>query len=121
VLLTLLRNTEFKADRMAASLHGDFSTATDLADYLVRQGLPFRQAHEVVGRLVAQCIAEGKGIEDLTLAELTAASDLFSGAGDADLGSARSSADARESYGGTGRKAVLAQLDEARALLPQGA
>ena len=52
---TLLQNTTFRTDRMAAALRGDFSTATDLADYLVRQGLPFRQAHEVVGKLVAQC------------------------------------------------------------------
>ena len=53
----LLQNTSFQAERMAAALRGDFSTATDLADYLVRQGLPFRQAHEVVGKLVAQCVS----------------------------------------------------------------
>jgi argininosuccinate lyase len=58
VLNTLLSNTRFRADRMRQALHGDFSTATDLADYLVRQGLPFRQAHEVIGKIVAQCVAE---------------------------------------------------------------
>jgi argininosuccinate lyase len=117
VLLTLLKNTKFKTERMAASLHGDFSTATDLADYLVRQGLPFRQAHEVVGKLVAQCIQAGQGLEDLSRDDLVKASELFAGGDATGLGSARSSADARESYGGTGRSAVLAQLEEARAKL----
>ena len=112
---TLLQNTSFRTDRMAAALRGDFSTATDLADYLVRQGLPFRQAHEVVGKLVAQCLAAGHGLEDLTHADLAAASDLFAGA-DADaLTNPRGSADAREAVGGTGRASVEWQLNQARA------
>ena len=111
---TLLQNTTFRTDRMAAALRGDFSTATDLADYLVRQGLPFRQAHEVVGKLVAQCLSSGRGLEDLTSDELAAASALFAGADAASLTSPRGSADARESAGGTGRAAVDAQLTQAR-------
>ena len=99
---------------MAAALRGDFSTATDLADYLVRQNLPFRQAHEVVGKLVAQCLSSGRGLEDLTADELAAASELFSGADPDSLTSPRGSADARESAGGTGRAAVDAQLTLAR-------
>ena len=59
VMNTLLQNTEFKTEKMAASLRGDFSTATDLADYLVRQALPFRQAHEVVGKIVGECVRRG--------------------------------------------------------------
>jgi len=117
VLLTLLRNTKFKAARMASSMRGDFSTATDLADFLVRKGLPFRQAHEVVGKLVGQCVQAGKGLEDLTPEDLHAASELFEGDGVTELGSTRGSADARESYGGTGRGAVLNQLGEAKARL----
>ena len=117
VLLTLLRNTRFKTDRMASAMRGDFSTATDLADFLVRKGLPFRQAHEVVGKLVGQCVQEGKGLEDLTPEDLHEASVLFEGDGVSELGSARGSADARESYGGTGRGVVLNQLAEAKARL----
>jgi argininosuccinate lyase len=114
---TLLQNTSFKTDTMANALHGDFSTATDLADYLVRQGLPFRQAHEVVGKLVAQCLSEGRGLEDLTSEDLAQASSLFVGVDAAALTGPRGSADAREATGGTGRSAVLTQIEQARGLI----
>jgi len=117
VLGTLLANSTFKADRMAASLRGDFSTATDLADYLVRQGLPFRQAHEVVGKIVGRCVSLGLALEDLSEHDLVEASPLFHGAPVASLVSASGSADARNSYGGTGRDAVDVQLVNAKAWL----
>ncbi len=117
VLNTLLQNTTFNTARMAGSLRGDFSTATDMADYLVRQNLPFRQAHEVVGKLVGACTRNGRVLEDLTMEELTAASGLFSGANAQDLVSPRGSADARLSEGGTGAASVAAQIGKARALL----
>ncbi len=120
VMDTLLRNTEFNAARMAGALRGDFSTATDLADYLVRQGLPFRQAHEVIGKIVGDCVRSGRGLEDLTRADLASASPLFSEADPALLASPRGSADARETFGGTGRAAVQAQLGRARARLLRG-
>lgn len=116
VLKTMLENTQFKADKMAASLRGDFSTATDLADYLVRQGLPFRQAHEVVGRLVGSCVSKRQGLEDLTADDLAAASPLFAGSDIAALVSPRGSADARGALGGTGRDAVESQLTQATEL-----
>ncbi len=115
VMNTLLQNTEFNSDKMAASLRGDFSTATDLADHLVRQNLPFRQAHAVVGKIVADCLRRGIALEDLTEDDLTAASPLFGGADPAALVSPRGSADARAAFGGTGRQAVEAQLALARA------
>ena len=114
VMNTLLQNTEFKAEKMAASLRGDFSTATDLADYLVRQELPFRQAHEVVGKIVGECVRRGIALEDLTEDDLVAASPLFAGADPAKLVSPRGSADARAAFGGTGRDAVEKQLRQAR-------
>lgn len=114
VINTLLQNTQFNAERMAAALHGDFSTATDLADALVRRGLPFRQAHEVVGKLVGDSVRTGRVLEDLTLDDLEAASALFADVDSAALVSPRGSADARAAYGGTGREAVTAQLDCAR-------
>ena len=117
VMNTLLHHTKFNAEKMAASLRGDFSTATDLADYLVRQNLPFRQAHEVVGKIVGDCVRTGRALEDLTSEELTAASPLFAGADPAALVSPRGSADARIAYGGTGRDAVEAQLWDAKARL----
>jgi argininosuccinate lyase len=114
VMNTLLQNTQFNIERMASALHGDFSTATDLADYLVRQGLPFRQAHEVVGKIVGECVRTGRVLEDLSSGDLQAASSLFADADPAALASPRGSADARAAYGGTGREAVIAQLDCAR-------
>ncbi len=114
VMNTLLQNTTFQTERMAAALHGDFSTATDLADYLVRQGLPFRQAHEVVGKIVGDCARSGRVLEDLTRKDLIAASPLFADADPAALASPRGSADARAAFGGTGRAAVQAQLDHAK-------
>ena len=119
VLDTLLQNTEFNTGRMAGSLRGDFSTATDLADYLVRQNLPFRQAHEVVGKLVGACVAGGRVLEDLTNEELAAASPLFIGVDGAALVSPRGSADARRAEGGTGAASVAAQIGKARALLEE--
>ena len=119
VLNTMLRHTEFQTEKMAASLRGDFSTATDLADYLVRQGLPFRQAHEVVGKLVGVCVNRGIGLEDLTEPDLTAASPLFAGSDPEALISARGSADARAAAGGTGRGAVETQMQQAKTILRQ--
>jgi argininosuccinate lyase len=115
-LLVMLKNTRFNSERMAAALRGDFSTATDLADYLVRQVLPFREAHEVVGKIVLDCSQRGRALEDLTAGDLAMFSPLFAGA-PMDLTSARASANSRESAGGTGRESVLAQLAQARAAL----
>ncbi len=117
VMNTLLQNTQFNAERMASSLHGDFSTATDLADYLVRQDLPFRQAHALVGKIVGECVRSGRALEDLTQEDLLAASPLFAGVDPAALVSPRGSADARGADGGTGRDAVENQLQHAKARL----
>ena len=54
-----------------------FINATDCADYLTKKGMPFRDAYTVTGKLVASCTAQGKTLEDLSIAELKAASDLF--------------------------------------------
>lgn len=73
----MLIKADWKTDRMAASLAGDFSNATDLADDLVRKGLPFREAHEVIGRLVRMCLDQKKALENLTLPELKSISPMF--------------------------------------------
>lgn len=64
-------------DKMAQAVSKDFSNATDLADYLVRKGLPFRQAHEVVGKCVAYAIHQGKFPPEISLDEYKQFSDLF--------------------------------------------
>lgn len=62
---------------MEQAVSKDFSNATDLADYLVRKGLPFRQAHEVVGKCVAYAIHQGKFLPEISLEEYKTFSALF--------------------------------------------
>lgn len=73
----MLRTMKFRKDRMAASAMSGFTNATDAADYLVGKGMPFRDAHEVIGRLVLYCIGKNTSIDALTLDELKAISDKF--------------------------------------------
>jgi argininosuccinate lyase len=112
----MLRDVTFHADRMGGALHGDFSTATDLADALATDGIPFREAHEIVGKVVRSCIGRGIGLEDLTLFDLKAHDERFTErALTAVLPNA--SANARLSRGGTATPAVREQLLLARAAL----
>ena len=73
MILTMTVNV----DKMQQAVSKDFSNATDLADYLVRKGLPFRQAHEVVGKCVAYAIMNDKFLPEITLEEYKEFSDLF--------------------------------------------
>lgn len=73
----MLATMKFKKDRMAASAVNGFTNATDAADYLVNKGVPFRDAHGIIGRLVLYCIEKDKAIDDLSLKELQAISDKF--------------------------------------------
>ncbi len=99
-----------KADRMRECAHEGYMAATDLADYLVGKGMPFRQAHGVAGRTVAYCVQAGVKLQELTLDELRAQCDLFDEDVfdwvDIDNVVAR-----RDTYGGTGHEAVAAQMD----------
>ena len=66
----MLKTACWNKEKMQAALVGDFSNATDLADYLVRQGMSFRQAHEVVGKVVQYCLQKKLNLENITLSEL---------------------------------------------------
>ena len=94
--------------------------ATDVADYLARKGLPFRQAHRIAGQLVLECDRRGCDLADLTLADFQAASPLF----EEDITRSLdipSIVAARTTEGGTGKEALLAQLELARTRLEQDA
>lgn len=67
----------FKRERMASASRLDHTGATDLAEYLVIKGMPFRQAHEVVGGIVREAVSQGKNIDDLSTADLRSHSKLF--------------------------------------------
>ena len=73
----MLSSMKFNKDVMEKSAMRGFTNATDAADYLVGKGVPFRDAHGIIGRLVLHCIDAGKGIEELTLKELQEFSDRF--------------------------------------------
>ena len=77
VFTGMFKTLKFRKDVMHAGAGGGFANATDAADYLVKKGLPFREAHEVLGRLVLHCIKENKALLDLPLAELKEFSPLF--------------------------------------------
>lgn len=112
----MLRTAKFSSERMAKSLEGDFSNATEIADYLAAKGLPFRQAHEVSGRTVKYCTENGKRIETLTLTELKAIDSGFS-EDVLPLLSHYAAMKARKSEGGTGIEAVSAQIQRAESSL----
>ena len=73
----MLATMKFNKERMYASANGGFTNATDAADYLVNHGVPFRDAHGIIGRLVLYCIEQDKAIDELSLDELKAISPVF--------------------------------------------
>lgn len=93
-----------------------YSNATDLADYLARKGVPFREAHHVVGSMVNYCIKHGKKLDDLTIEEYKQFNDKI----EEDIRheiALDTCVKARKSYGGTAPEAVQHQLDVAREVL----
>lgn len=117
-LTGLVSHLRWRPERIRAALCGDFSNATDLADHLVRKGMPFREAHEVVGKIVRYCIEKGKTLEDLDAAELVRFSPLFQGA-DPSAFDHRRVVEARLTAGGTAPGRVREQLAMARAIIDE--
>jgi len=94
----------------------DFSCATEIADYLVKKSMPFRDAHKLVGKIVRYCIDNKKYLHDLTHSEFKTFSNLFS-KDILDFTSPHSSVKAKSSAGGTCLKNVRAQIEKAEHLL----
>ncbi len=116
VAAEMVRTLAFDHQAMRAAAWDSFALATDVADYLVERGVPFRDSHRIVGELVRWCIDEGKTLAELTLEELRERSDSFDDGYfeivDLDAAVAR-----KLSYGGTAAGRVNAQLDGARTRL----
>ena len=109
VYARLIRGMKIRRENMRRAVEEDFSNATDLADYLVRKNLPFREAHAVSGRAVHLCIERGIYLKDLSLEDLKKLSPLF----EADVKEAitpESCVKNRISYGSTGYDEVKKQL-----------
>jgi argininosuccinate lyase len=101
---------------MEKATNEDFSNATELADYLATKGMPFRAAHEVVGKLVLHCIENGKFLLDVTMEEYQAASTLF-GEDIYDVLKPKTVVDRRNSSGGTGFMQVKAAIKKAESII----
>jgi len=116
VYASMLRGMKVNDKVMDAAVRNDFSNATDMADYLVKKGLPFRQAHEVVGKCVAYCLGQSKWLMDLSLAEFKQFSPLF----ETDILEAikvETCVNARNSYGGTSSTGVEKEFTVAEVIL----
>ena len=116
--ILLREGLEFRTQRLAEAVAEDFSNATDVADYLAARGVPFREAYNLVGKVVKTSIAAGKLLKDLKLEEWQELHPAFA----ADIYEAispRQVVAARNSYGGTGFVQVRKALIAARAQLAQ--
>ena len=115
VMIPMIATMSVRADNMRHAAQSGFINATDLADYLVKKGLPFRSAYKVAGQTVAYCIANGKVLETLTMEEYKSFHDLF----DTDVYQAidlDTCVNLRISEGGTSVASVEAQIAHLRAL-----
>ena len=112
----MLSTLTFQEDVMRSGAAGGFTNATDAADDLVKKGLPFRQAHEVIGKMVLHCVQTGQALHELTLQELTGFCPLI----EADFYEAidlMRCVNDRKLPGGPAEEAVLAHIEQGKALL----
>jgi argininosuccinate lyase len=113
VLVKMMPKVKFRKEAMENATGAGFVTATDIAEYLVRKGMPFREAHNVTGKIVKYCIEKKKSLIDLTSGELKLFSKLIGG----DLLSAitvERSVNEKKSAGGTAREMVLKRIRQIR-------
>jgi argininosuccinate lyase len=115
IFAEMIKTIKVNAERMRGAIEKDYILATDLADYLVKKGLPFREAHRVVGELSEYAVAQGKGFGELNLNEYHNFSSLF----EEDVYSINleSSLAARDVVGGTSPQQVEAALNNAKKIL----
>jgi argininosuccinate lyase len=112
----MLRGAEFDRERLAGAAADEFLAATDVADLLVRRGVPFRESHAIVGGLVRHALDAGKQLSELTREELTRFSDQLDDEYYALLSNG-SGQESKVSEGGTASSRVREQLERARAIL----
>lgn len=114
IFILMLPQIRVQTHSMDKALYLGFPTATDLADYLVRKGIPFRLAHEIVGNIVAKCIREKRTLPELSLSELQEFSRVIES--DAlEYFNPKHSINCRTHYGGTASKTVKKAIKKAKA------
>ncbi len=116
IFAKMLEHTEFRMDQIQAQMGKGFLNATDVAEHFAKQGIPFREAHSIVGRMVKVCEGRGCQLEELTDAELSTIDSRISRAMLGDV-SIPACVNARSSYGGTAPQEVRRQIAKERAWL----
>ncbi len=111
VFSPMLRTMKLNKKKMLDATKGGFLTATDAADYLVKKGIPFRESHHIVGKIVAYCIKTSQGLEDLSIDEWRGFSKAF-GKDIKEVISVEASVKSRKAKGGTAPEAVKRRLKE---------
>jgi len=114
----MIETMQVNKEKMETSTKGDFSTATELADYLVKKGLSFREAHKLIGKIVLYCLENKKSLEDLTLSELKSFHKNFNEKA-LEILKPQSAIDAKDSIGGTSLKRVKESIQKAKQILKQ--
>ena len=114
----MLSTMRFKKDRMENSAKNGFTNATDAADYLVGKGVPFRDAHGIVGRLVLYCIDKGISLDDMKLEEYKAISPVFED-DIYDAISMKNCVERRNTIGAPGADAMLAVIEQNKKYLQE--
>jgi argininosuccinate lyase len=117
VAAEMLGGIRFNRERMAEAASDEFIAATDVADLLVRQGVPFREAHGIVGGLVRAAVDRGKKLSELTEDELRELAPQVDGGGFYELLDEGSWLESKVSTGGTALSRVRDQLAQARQVL----
>lgn len=116
VFCDMIATMKINKDAMNKGARGGFTNATDLADYLVKKGMPFREAHGVSGRMVYRCIEKGISLDDLTIEEMKEFSDIIED-DIYDAISMQTCVNGRKIVGGPAEETVLAAIAKAEAFL----
>jgi len=116
LMSNMVETMQVNKEKMETSTKGDFSTATELADYLVKKGLTFREAHKLVGSIVVYSLENKKNLEDLTLSELKSFHKNFNEKA-LEILKPQSAVEAKKSFGGTSLKRVEDSIQKAKEIL----
>ena len=116
IFANMLEKTEFRLDRIQQHFNKGFLNATDIAEHFAKQGIPFREAHEIVGKMVKACENNDCDFEELTEAQLQAIDPRVTKESLGDI-SIKACVDARMSFGGTAPAEVRRQIKTGKAWL----
>ncbi|MCX8083648.1 MAG: argininosuccinate lyase [Calditerrivibrio sp.] len=116
IFAPMISKMKINSEKMYRSAQLGYATATDYADYLVTKGIPFREAHHIVGKTVAYAISQEKDLSELTLGEFKQFTDVVD-EGVFEVVTVESCISKRKSYGGTAKESVQLQIDNAKKIL----